>query len=89
MIRRAPLPCLLVFAGIASAADAPAPELGVSQETSFTSAAIGGRFTALPPSEYGFPVEILGQMRIRLGGEPPAPEPVVEQTPEPEPSDGH
>ena len=89
MIRRAPLPCLLVFAGIASAADAPEPEASDEEETSFTSAAIGGRFDALPPSEYGFPVEILGQMRIRLGGEPPAPEPAVEQTPEPETSDGH
>ena len=89
MIRRAPLPCLLILAGVASAADAPAPPLGVSQETSFTSAAVGGRFTDLPPSEYGFPVEILAQMRIRLGGEPPAPEPVVEQAPAHKPADGH
>lgn len=89
MIRWAALPVLLLAAGVAQAAG-PAPAAPEEdEETSFTSAAIGGRFGALPPSEYGFPLEILGQMRIRLGGEPPAVEPMVEDVPEPEPSNGH
>lgn len=89
MIRRAALPVLLLWAGAAFGADPAPPADEETEETSFTSAAVGGRFGALPPSEYGLPIEILGRMRIRLGGEPPAVAEMPAEAPEAAPSNEH
>ncbi|MEQ5870654.1 hypothetical protein J4E08_12165 [Sagittula sp. NFXS13] len=81
MIRRTALPLLILGATSVHAAD-PAPE---PEETSFTSAAVGGTFSNLPPSEYGFPQEVLGRMREALGGTAvPTALPQPDETPEDE-----
>ena len=78
---------LLLLAGPAIAAT---PQAASEDEPDFRSAAVGGVFRALPPGSSGFPADILMEMRIKLGGEPPAP-PAPEVAPEgPEPeSNGH
>lgn len=89
MIRRPPCRCCCSGRGAAFGADPAPPADEETEETSFTSAAVGGRFGALPPSEYGLPIEILGRMRIRLGGEPPVVAEMPAEAPEAAPSNEH
>ena len=42
----------------------------VAKNPRFQSAAIAGRFKAMPPSPHGFPIQLLMEMRVKLGGEP-------------------
>lgn len=89
MTRLGTLP-LLLLTGMASAASAPTPEEDLAT-LGYISAARPGEFHAVPPSGNGFPEDILANMRIKLGGERPLPQP--QQTPQtsaPEaPANGH
>ncbi|MCR8550569.1 hypothetical protein M4578_22325 [Salipiger sp. P9] len=63
---------LLFLAGVAWAAGAPDPTPEAEDDPGFASAAVGGEFDALPPSDRGYPLDLLARIRIKLGGEDPA-----------------
>lgn len=101
-MRRGAFVLLAVFAALALArhggAETPPPDTPADPEEAqeaaenprFQSAAIAGRFKAMPPSPYGFAIPFLMEMREKLGGEPmpePAAAPVAPES-EPEPN-GH